>query len=295
MEKKIDHKSGFVSIIGKPNVGKSTLMNALLGSDISIVTPKAQTTRHRILGIVNGPDFQVVFSDTPGIIKPSYEMQNSMMNFVKESVKDADIIVYMVTAQDENLNDQKLLNRIKKTKSPLFVLINKIDKSTQKLVEKKVDYWRGLFPLAKVYPISALNGFFISEVFYSIMELVPNSPAYFPKDQITDKPERFFVNESIRKQILQRYKNEIPYSVEVITEKFKESPKIININSVILVERESQKGIIIGHMGNAIKQVGINARKSLQNFFGKKIYLELRVKVSKNWRSDNQQLKMFGY
>ena len=295
MEKKNNHKSGFVSIIGNPNVGKSTFLNALLGSDISIVTPKAQTTRHRILGIVNGPDFQVVFSDTPGIIKPSYEMQNSMMNFVKESLKDADIIIYMVTAQDENLNDQKLLNRIKKTKSPLFVLINKIDKSTQKLVEKKVDYWRGLFPLAKVYPISALNGFFISEVFYSIMELVPNSPAYFPKDQITDKPERFFVNESIRKQILQRYKNEIPYSVEVITEKFKESPKIININSVILVERESQKGIIIGHMGNAIKQVGINARKSLQNFFGKKIYLELRVKVSKNWRSDNQQLKMFGY
>ena len=270
-------------------------MNALLGSDISIVTPKAQTTRHRILGIVNGPDFQVVFSDTPGIIKPSYEMQNSMMNFVKESLKDADIIIYMVTAMDENQKDQKLLNQIKKTKSPLFILINKIDKSTQKLVEKKVDYWKGIFPLAKVYPISALNGFFISEVFNSIMELVPNSPAYFPKDQITDKPERFFVNESIRKQILQRYKNEIPYSVEVITEEFKESPKIIKINSVILVERESQKGIIIGHRGNPLKQVGISARKSLQNFFGKKIYLELHVKVSKNWRSNNQQLKKLGY
>ena len=295
MEKKNDHKSGFVSIIGNPNVGKSTFLNALLGSDISIVTPKAQTTRHRILGIVNGTDFQVVFSDTPGIIKPSYEMQNSMMNFVKESLKDADIIIYMVTAADENLNDQKLLNRIKKTKSPLFILINKIDKSTQKLVEKKVDYWRTFFPQAKVYPISALNGFFISEVFNLIMELVPNSPAYFPKDQITDKPERFFVNESIRKQILQRYKNEIPYSVEVITEEFKESPKIIKINSVILVERESQKGIIIGHRGNALKQVGISARKSLQNFFGKKIYLELHVKVSKNWRSNNQQLKKLGY
>ena len=293
--KKNDHKSGFVSIIGNPNVGKSTFMNALLGLDISIVTPKAQTTRHRILGIVNGPDFQVVFSDTPGIIKPSYEMQNSMMNFVKESLKDADIIIYMVTAMDENLKDQKLLNQIKKTKSPLFILINKIDKSTQKLVEKKVDYWRAIFPLAKVYPISALNGFFISEVFNSIMELVPNSPAYFPKDQITDKPERFFVNESIRKQILQRYKNEIPYCVEVITEEFKESPKIIKIKSVILVERESQKGIIIGHRGNALKQVGISARKSLQNFFDKKIYLELHVKVSKNWRSNNQQLKKFGY
>ena len=295
MGKKNVHKSGFVSIIGKPNVGKSTFLNALLGSDISIVTPKAQTTRHRILGIVNGADFQVVFSDTPGIIIPSYEMQNSMMNFVKESLKDADIIIYMVTAVDENLNDQKLLNRIKKTKSPLFVLINKIDKSTQKLVEKKVDYWRAIFPKAKVYPISALNGFFISEVLKSIIEHVPNSPAYFPKDQITDKSERFFVNESIRKQILQRYKNEIPYSVEVITEEFKESPKIIKINSVILVERESQKGIIIGHRGNALKQVGISARKSLQNFFGKKIYLELHVKVSKNWRSNNQQLKKLGY
>ena len=295
MGKKNDHKSGFVSIIGNPNVGKSTFMNALLGLDISIVTPKAQTTRHRILGIVNGHNFQVVFSDTPGIIKPSYEMQNSMMNFVKDALKDADIIIYMVTAKDENLKDQKLLNQIKKTKSPLFVLINKIDKSTQKLVEKKVSYWKTIFPLANVYPISALNGFFISEVFNSIKELIPNSPAYFPKDQITDKPERFFVNESIRKQILQRYKNEIPYSVEVITEEFKESPKIIKINSVIIVERESQKGIIIGHRGNALKQVGINARKSLQNFFGKKIYLELHVKVSKNWRSNNQQLKKLGY
>ena len=270
-------------------------MNALLGSDISIVTSKAQTTRHRILGIVNGQNFQVIFSDTPGVIKPSYEMQNSMMNFVKEALKDADIIIYMVTPQDEELKDQKLLNRIKKTKSTLFVLINKIDKSTQELVEKKVNYWRSIFPTAKVYPVSALNGFFISEVFDSIIKYIPNSPAYFPKDQITDKPERFFVNESIRKQILQRYKNEIPYSVEVITEEFKESPKIIKISSVILVERETQKGIIIGHKGNALKQVGISARKSLQNFFDKKIYLELHVKVSKNWRSNNQQLKKFGY
>ena len=295
MEKKNNHKSGFVSIIGNPNVGKSTFMNALLGSDISIVTSKAQTTRHRILGIVNGQNFQVIFSDTPGVIKPSYEMQNSMMNFVKEALKDADIIIYMVTPQDEELKDQKLLNRIKKTKSTLFVLINKIDMSTQELVEKKVNYWRSVLPSAKVYPISALNGFFITEVFDLIIKYTPNSPAYFPKDQITDKPERFFVNESIRKQILQRYKNEIPYSVEVITEEFKESPKIIKISSVILVERETQKGIIIGHKGNALKQVGISARKSLQNFFNKKIYLELYVKVSKNWRSNNQQLKKLGY
>lgn len=295
MEKKNNHKSGFVSIIGNPNVGKSTFMNALMGSDISIVTSKAQTTRHRILGIVNGQNFQVIFSDTPGVIKPSYEMQSSMMNFVKEALKDADIIIYMVTPQDEELKDQKLLNRIKKTKSTLFVLINKIDKSTQELVEKKVNYWKSVFPKAEVYPISALNGFFITEVFDSIIKYIPNSPAYFPKDQITDKPERFFVNESIRKQILQRYKNEIPYSVEVITEEFKESPKIIKISSVILVERETQKGIIIGHKGNALKQVGISARKSLQNFFNKKIYLELHVKVSKNWRSNNQQLKKLGY
>ncbi len=295
MEEKKEHHSGFISIIGNPNVGKSTLMNALVGTELSIITSKAQTTRHRILGIVNGPDFQMVLSDTPGVIKPAYEMQSSMMNFVKEALVDADVLLYMVTVEETELKDEKLFERIKKSKAPLFVLINKIDLSSQELVEETVAHWQSIFPKAKVCPISALTGFFIPELLELMIELLPLSPPYFPKDQLTDKPERFFVNESIREQILQRYEKEIPYSVEVSTEEFQESPKIIKIRSVILVERETQKGILIGHKGNALKQVGIGARKSLQNFFGKKIHLELYVKVSKNWRSNSQQLKRFGY
>lgn len=295
MEEKKEHHSGFISIIGNPNVGKSTLMNALVGTELSIITSKAQTTRHRILGIVNGPDFQMVLSDTPGVIKPAYEMQSSMMNFVKEALVDADVLLYMVTVEETELKDEKLFERIKKSKAPLFVLINKIDLSSQELVEETVAHWQSIFPKAKVCPISALTGFFIPELLELMIELLPLSPPYFPKDQLTDKPERFFVNESIREQILQRYEKEIPYSVEVSTEEFHESPKIIKIRSVILVERETQKGILIGHKGNALKQVGIGARKSLQNFFGKKIHLELYVKVSKNWRSNSQQLKRFGY
>ena len=295
MEEKKEHHSGFISIIGNPNVGKSTLMNALVGTELSIITSKAQTTRHRILGIVNGTDFQMVLSDTPGVIKPAYEMQNSMMNFVKEALVDADVLLYMVTVEETELKDEKLFERIKKSKAPLFVLINKIDLSSQELVEETVAHWQSIFPKAKVCPISALTGFFIPELLELMIELLPLSPPYFPKDQLTDKPERFFVNESIREQILQRYEKEIPYSVEVSTEEFQESPKIIKIRSVILVERETQKGILIGHKGNALKQVGIGARKSLQNFFGKKIHLELYVKVSKNWRSNSQQLKRFGY
>ena len=295
MEEKKEHHSGFISIIGNPNVGKSTLMNALVGTELSIITSKAQTTRHRILGIVNGPDFQMVLSDTPGVIKPAYEMQSSMMNFVKEALVDADVLLFMITVEETELKDEKLFERIKKSKAPLFVLINKIDLSSQELVEKTVAHWQSIFPKAKVCPISALTGFFIPELLELMIELLPLSPPYFPKDQLTDKPERFFVNESIREQILQRYEKEIPYSVEVSTEEFQESPKIIKIRSVILVERETQKGILIGHKGNALKQVGIGARKSLQNFFGKKIHLELYVKVSKNWRSNSQQLKRFGY
>ena len=295
MEEKKEHHSGFISIIGNPNVGKSTLMNALVGTELSIITSKAQTTRHRILGIVNGTDFQMVLSDTPGVIKPAYEMQSSMMNFVKEALVDADVLLYMVTVEETELKDEKLFERIKKSKAPLFVLINKIDLSSQELVEETVAHWQSIFPKAKVCPISALTGFFIPELLELMIELLPLSPPYFPKDQLTDKPERFFVNESIREQILQRYEKEIPYSVEVSTEEFHESPKIIKIRSVILVERETQKGILIGHKGNALKQVGIGARKSLQNFFGKKIHLELYVKVSKNWRSNSQQLKRFGY
>ncbi|MDG2109395.1 MAG: GTPase Era [Flavobacteriaceae bacterium] len=289
------HKSGFVSIIGNPNVGKSTLMNALVGRELSIITHKAQTTRHRILGIINGEDFQIVLSDTPGIIKPNYEMQTSMMNFVKEALVDADVLLYMVTAEEKELKDEKFFEKIKNTKAPLYVLINKIDQISQEALENSVVYWKSLFPKANIYPISALTGFYIPELLNTLISNLPISPAYFPKEQLTDKPERFFVNEAIREEILARYSKEIPYSVEVITEEFNEEPKIIKIRSVILVERETQKGIIIGHKGSALKRVGIGARKSLQQFFGKKIHLELYVKVSKNWRSSTHQLKRFGY
>ena len=289
------HKSGFISIIGNPNVGKSTLLNALIGTDLSIITSKAQTTRHRILGILNDKDYQMVFSDTPGVIKPLYEMQNSMMSFVKESLNDADILILVVTVDNIKLKEEKLFNRIKKSKAPLLVLINKIDLSNQDEIEKNVTHWEAIFPKAGIYPISALKGFFINELKNIILSYLPYSPPFFPKDQLTDKPERFFVNEAIRKQILLRYEKEIPYSVEVNTEEFYENQKIIKIRSVILVERDSQKGILIGHKGESLKKVGIGARISLQDFFGKKIHLELYVKVSKNWRSNNSMLKRFGY
>ena len=290
-----EHKSGFVSIIGNPNVGKSTLMNALVGKELSIITHKAQTTRHRILGIVNGDDFQMVISDTPGVIKPVYEMQTSMMNFVKEALVDADVLLYMVTPEERELKEVVFFEKIKRTNAPLYILINKIDQISQEVLEKSVSHWESLFSNAKVYPISALTGFYIPELLKILISKLPSSPAYFPKDQLTDKPERFFVYESIREQILAHYSKEIPYSVEVVTEEFHEDSKIIRIRSIILVERETQKGIIIGHRGNALKRVGIGARKSLQQFFGKKIHLELYVKVSKNWRSSKQQLKKFGY
>ena len=295
MKENKKHKSGFISIIGNPNVGKSTLLNALIGTNLSIITSKAQTTRHRILGILNDIDYQMVFSDTPGVIKPVYEMQNSMMSFVKESLNDADILVLMVTVNEIKLKEEKLFDRIKKSKAPLMVLINKIDLSNQDEIEKNIAHWEAIFPNAKICPISALKGFFIDELIKLFLINLPLCPPFFPKDQITDKPERFFVNEAIRKQILLRYKKEIPYSVEVTTEEFHESRKIIKIRSVILTERETQKGILIGHKGDSLKKVGIGARKSLQDFFGKKIHLELYVKVSKNWRSNNYMLKRFGY
>ena len=295
MESIEEHKSGFISIIGNPNVGKSTLINALVGSDISIITSKAQTTRHRILGIANGNNYQLVFSDTPGVIKPAYEMQKLMMKFVKDALVDADVIIYMVTDDEMELKDKKLFDRIKKSKVPLFVLINKIDLSNQEEIEKTVSYWKSVLPTSKVCPISALTGFFVPELMDLIIELLPPSPPYFPKDQLSDKPERFFVNEAIREQILRLYHKEIPYSVEVSTEEFQENPKIIKVRSIIVVERDTQKGILIGHRGKALKKVGVGARKSLQDFFGKKIHLDLFVKVSKNWRSNAKQLKRFGY
>jgi len=289
------HKSGYVSIVGNPNVGKSTLVNALIGRDLTITTAKAQTTRHRILGLINGENYQLVLSDTPGIIDPAYEMQNSMMNFVKESLVDADVLIYMISIDDDQTKDEKLVDKIQKIEIPILVLINKIDNSNQKDLELAVSYWSSVFPGAKIIPISALTGFFIDELLQLLIKLIPESPAYFPKDQISDKSERFFVNEAVRKSILLHYDKEVPYAVEVITESFKEEEKIIRIRSVIYVERDTQKGIIIGYKGEQLKRVATRARKDIQTFFGKKVHLEIFVKVEKNWRSNPKQLKRFGY
>ena len=289
------HKSGFINIIGNPNVGKSTLMNNLVGEKLSIITSKAQTTRHRILGIVNGDNFQLIFSDTPGIIKPSYELQDSMMDFVKSALEDADVILYMVEMGEKSIKDPDVHNKIQSTKIPTIILLNKIDLSNQKDLENQINIWSNKYPNTEIYPISALNNFNIEKVINRIIELIPESPPYFPKDQLTDKPERFFVNEKLREKILLYYDKEIPYSVEVQTEEFKEEESIIKIRSLILVERESQKGIIIGHKGVALKKIGTKARIDLEKFFGKKVFIELHVKVSKNWRSNLNQLKKFGY
>ncbi|SOU87390.1 GTPase Era [Tenacibaculum dicentrarchi] len=289
------HKSGFVNIIGNPNVGKSTLMNALVGEKLSIITPKAQTTRHRILGIVNDENHQVVFSDTPGILKPAYELQNSMMDFVKAAFDDADVLIYMVEVGEKELKNEAFFKRIIHSEIPIILLLNKIDKSSQEEVEEKIEYWKNKVPNAFVYVISALEKFNIDTVFSKIIELLPEGPAFYPKDQLTDKPERFFVNEKIREKILTHYKKEIPYAIEVETEEFSEEENIIKIRSVIMVERDTQKGIIIGHKGTALKRVGTESRKDLELFFDKKVFLELYVKVNKNWRSNDRQLKRFGY
>lgn len=291
----MSHKAGYVNIIGNPNVGKSTFMNAIVGERLSIVTSKAQTTRHRILGIVNGDDFQILFSDTPGIIKPAYQLQESMMSFVKSAFEDADILLYMVEVKEQELKDEKYFEKLKNSTIPVVILINKIDKSNQEEVNSKITFWKEQLPNAEIHAISALENFNIQPVFNRIIELLPESPAYYPKDQLTDKPERFFVNEAIREKILQHYKKEIPYSVEIDTEEFFEDENIIKIRSIIMVERESQKGIIIGHKGDALKRVGTEARKDLEIFFDKKIFLELYVKVNKDWRNNQKQLKRFGY
>jgi len=290
-----NHKAGFVSIVGNPNVGKSTLMNAWVGERLSIITPKAQTTRHRILGILNAEDYQLVLSDTPGVITPSYEMQSSMMDFVKTALEDADILIYMLEVGETEMKDQRLFEKILLLEIPVLVLINKIDTTDQESLIKSVAHWQEKFPKANIFPISAITGFSVKEVLDHIIELLPVSPPYYPKDQMTDKPERFFVNEAIREQILQHYDKEVPYAVEVVTEEFFESEKIIKIRSLIMVERETQKGIIIGHKGGALKKVGVGARMKLQAFFTKKIHLELYVKVNKDWRSNERQLKRFGY
>ncbi len=289
------HKAGFVNIIGNPNVGKSTLMNALVGEKLAIITSKAQTTRHRILGILNGEDFQVILSDTPGIIKPAYELQTSMMNFVKTAFEDADVLIYMVEVGEKSLKDEAFFNKITSTKTPVLLLLNKIDVSNEDTLIEQATYWGAKVPNATIIPISALENFNVDTVMKEIVHLLPESAPYYPKDTLTDKPERFFVNEAIREKILLFYNKEIPYAVEIETEEFVEDEKRINIRAIIMVERETQKGIIIGHKGAALKRVGVEARKDLIAFFGKKIHLELYVKVNKNWRSSEKQLRRFGY
>jgi len=289
------HKSGYVNIIGNPNVGKSTLINKLVGEKLSIITSKSQTTRHRILAIINEKDFQIIFSDTPGIIKTNYKLQKNMMNFVNSAFEDADILLYVVEVGHYKLKDDSFSEKLKKINKPILILINKIDISSQEKVKRDIIAWNKEFPNSHVFPISALNNFNLDLVLNQIKELLPLSPPYFSKDTLTDKSERFFVSEIIREKILKYYSEEIPYSVEVEIESFKELETIINISTIIYVVRESQKGIIIGHKGRSLKKIGSLARRDLENFLGKKIYLEMKVKVSKDWRNNDKQLKRFGY
>ncbi len=289
------HKAGFVNIVGNPNVGKSTIMNALVGEKLSIITQKMQTTRHRIKGIVSGDDFQIVYSDTPGILKPSYRLQETMMKFVDSALIDADIILFVTDVIEKPDKNPEYIERIRKSNVPVIVLINKIDLSNQEDVVRLFNYWSDIFPGATVFPISAKEKFNIEPIFDRILELLPEAPAYFSKDDFTDRNERFFLQEIVREKILLNYQKEIPYSVEVEVEEFKETEKIINVRCIIYVSRESQKGIIIGHQGNMLKLVGTQARKDAEEFFGKKIFLQLFVKVAKDWRDKDKQLKNFGY
>ena len=291
----MEHKAGFVNIIGNPNVGKSTLMNVLIGEKLSIITNKAQTTRHRILGILNKKDYQIVFSDTPGIIQPAYKLQESMMNFVQSAFQDADILIYMVEIREKGLKDEKLFEKIKNTDVPVLLLLNKIDLVKQEEVSNQIEFWKDKVPNAEILPISALNKFNIQKILDRIIELLPECEPYYDKDAITDKPERFFVEEKIREKILKHYKKEIPYSVQIEVEEFFEEEDIIRIRAIIYVLRESQRGIIIGHKGQGIKRIGTESRRDLERFLGKKIFLETPVKVKKNWRNDDRQLKQFGY
>lgn len=289
------HKAGFVNIVGNPNVGKSTLMNQLVGERISIATFKAQTTRHRIMGIVNTDDMQIVFSDTPGVLKPNYKMQEMMLAFSESALADADVLLYVTDVVENPEKNMEFLEKVQKMNIPVLLLINKIDQSNQKDLGDIVMKWHSLLPNAEILPISAKNKFGVDMLLKRIKELLPESPAYFDKDQLTDKPARFFVSEIIREKILLYYDKEIPYSVEVKVESFKEGEKSINIRAIIFVERDSQKGIIIGHHGVALKKVGSESRKALEKFFGKKVFLETFVKVDKDWRSSEKELDSFGY
>ena len=289
------HKAGFVNIVGNPNVGKSTLMNLLVGEKISIATFKAQTTRHRIMGIVNTEDMQIVFSDTPGVLKPNYRLQESMLAFSESALTDADILLYVTDVIENPEKNIEFLEKVQHLDIPIILLINKIDMSDQKTLGSLVEKWHSLLPKAEILPLSALNKFGVDILLNRIKDLLPDSPPFFDKDQLTDKPARFFVSEIIREKILLFYDKEIPYSVEVRVEECKEDSKLIRIRVIIYVERNSQKGIIIGHQGVALKKVSSEARKSLERFFGKKIYLEIFVKVDKDWRSSQKELDSFGY
>ena len=289
------HKAGFVNIVGNPNVGKSTLMNRLVGEKISIITSKSQTTRHRIKGIVNTDDYQIVFSDTPGVVKPSYKMQEYMLEFSKSALVDADIILYVTDVVENIEKNLDFIDKVNKSDIPVLLVINKIDLTTQENLEALFDKWKSLIPRAEIFPLSATENFNVDNLYKRIVELLPEGEPFFPKDELTDLPSRFFVNEIIREKILQYYDKEVPYSVEVEVEEFKEDDKRINIMAVIYVERSSQKGIIIGSQGEALKKVGTQARLDIEAFFGKKVFLNLYVKVLKDWRNKDSELKNFGY
>lgn len=289
------HKSGFVNIVGNPNVGKSTLMNLLVGEKVSIITSKAQTTRHRILGIVNTDEYQIVYSDTPGVLRPNYKLQESMLNFSESALSDADVLLYMTDVVEKIDKNEEFLKKVQGVQAPVLLLINKIDQTNQKELEALVLRWKELLPNAEIYPISALNKFNADVVKKRIIDLIPESPPYFEKDALTDRPARFFVTEIIREKILLYYQKEIPYSVEVVVEEFKEEKDIINIRALIIVERDTQKGIVIGHQGAALKKLGTMARKDIERFFDKKVFLQVFVKVEKDWRSRDNILRQFGY
>jgi GTP-binding protein Era len=291
----MQHKSGFVNIIGSPNVGKSTLMNRLVGEKLSIITSKAQTTRHRILGIVNDEDYQIVFSDTPGVLDPHYKLHENMMSFVSQALKDADIILFVTDIYEKGMNHEATLNRLKSTSTPIVVLLNKIDLGTTELLEEKVEFWAKELPEAEILPISALENFNVSLIWDKILSLLPENPPYYDKGELTDRPMRFFISEMIREKIFIHYKKEIPYATQVEVEEYFEDEKIIRIRAIIYVERQTQKGILIGHQGSKLKRVGIDSRKDIEKFVDKQVYLELFVKVDKDWRENDKKLDKYGY
>lgn len=290
-----NHRSGFVNIVGNPNVGKSTLMNKLVGEKLSIITAKSQTTRHRIIGIVNEPAYQIVYSDTPGVLRPNYKLQQQMLNFSLSALEDADVLLYVTDVIETIDKNDDFLSKVQKLNLPVLLLINKIDETNQDDLIKMVETWKLLLPKAEIYPISALNNFNVDVLQKRILELLPLSPPYFEKDALTDKPARFFVNEIIREKALLIYQKEVPYSIEVMVEEFKEEPDIIRIRAIIMVERDTQKGIVIGHKGESLKKLGTMARKDIELFFEKKVFLQLYVKVEKDWRDRDNLLKSFGY